>query len=106
MNDNVRIKHGYECFEVSAAQCGKERVNHFSLLRDTRSRSRPAPDTAAGAACQLARRGGSASDDGSNLIEREIEHIVQHKCEAFCRGQTIEHHHQCERQAQQGEVVA
>src|SRR5205085_2341414 len=64
--DDVRVEHGDERFEVSAPRRGEERVDDPPLPPDVRLLGRRrTPDAAAGPAGELAGGGGTALDDRS-----------------------------------------
>lgn len=53
-----------------------------------------ATDAASGAARELSRRDRRAADDGRDLFEREIEHVMQHEGDPLRRREGIQHDQQ------------
>lgn len=90
-DDNVGIEHGNECAEIAGAQSGEERVHDFALAGEIGvSTGVCALDTSAGTACELARRGGGAADDGGDLFEGNSEEVVQDEADALRGSESVE----------------
>ena len=88
---DVGVKDGEEGFEVTATGGGEEGVHNFSLTVEIgAARGVCSLDTAACAARELPCRGGGTSDDGSDVVEGQVEHVVQHEGEPFGRCQGFE----------------
>ena len=83
--------------EVTAARGGQEGVDHLPLPGQIgvggRGRSLHA---AAGAAGQLACRARGTPDDGPDLVEGQVEHVVQHERDPLGGGQRLQDHQQRE----------
>ena len=93
--DDVRVEHLDERFEVAVAGSGKERVYDLALTREIRIRhGSRAADAPPCAACELTGRGRASLDDRRDLLERHPEHVVEDECEPLRRRQRVEHDEQ------------
>jgi hypothetical protein len=89
--DDIRVEQLHQRFEVTRAGRGQERCDDLSLTGRIRVRQRDrALDAAPGAARKLPRPAGGSPDDGRDLVEGHIEHVVQHEGEPVRRGQGLE----------------
>src|SRR6266566_9616445 len=93
---DIWVEHREKCVEVTAARGSEESVDYFSLRCeiDVGSRGRSL-HPAACATRELSCRGWGASHDGSNLVERYGEEVVQHERETLGGIQGVEYHEQC-----------
>ena len=93
MQHHLRIEHGEQRAQVTAARGGEERVGHLPLPGQAAPGNRGrAAYPAAGAAGQLADRGRRAAGDRRDLVERQAERVVQHERDPFSGRERIEHH--------------
>src|SRR6266568_5398858 len=94
---NIWVEYREKRVEVTAMRGSEEGVNYFSLRCeiDVGSRGRSL-HPAACAARELSCRGRRTSHDGSNLVERYGEEVVQHERETLGGIQGVEYHEQCE----------
>ena len=94
-NDGVRIEYGVEALEVACARRPQKRLHHFALTSPAgvrwRCRTSHAP---ARAARELLCRHRGPPDDGTDLVERHAEQIMQDECKAFGGRQRVEHDQQ------------
>ena len=94
-NDGVRIEHGEEALEVACARRPQKRLHHFALTSPAGVRWRwRAAHAPARAARELLCRGRRPSHDGTDLVERHGEQIVQDERKAFGGRQRVEHDQQ------------
>jgi hypothetical protein len=92
------MEHPDESVEVSGPAGGEERFDDIALTSDiaiVRSRSR-ALHRPACSARELPGRGWGPPDQRGDLLERQVEHIVQHEGEALGGTQRFKHHEQRE----------
>src|SRR5947208_3512344 len=90
---DIWVEYREKRVEVTAARGSEKGIDHFSLRCeiDVGSRGRSLyPATCA--ARELSCRCRGASHDGSNLVERYGEEVVQHEREALGRIQYVEYH--------------
>ena len=91
-NDGVRIEHGEEALEVAGARRPQKRLHHFALTSPAGVRwRRRAAHAPARAARELLCRGRRPSHDGTDLVERHGEQIMQDERKAFGGRQRVEH---------------
>ena len=94
-NDGVRIEHGEEALEVACARRPQKRLHHFALTSPAGVRWRwRAAHAPARAARELLCRGRRPSHDGTDLVERHGEQIMQDERKAFGGRQRVEHDQQ------------
>jgi hypothetical protein len=88
----VGIKDREQGREVAALRCSEKRADHFALPCPVGLRLGACTlDSPAPTARELSRRHRRAADDRCNLIERDIEHVMQHECDPLRRRQGLEH---------------
>ena len=90
---DVGVEQGDEGFEVAGPSGGEEGVDHGALTGGVALRGGDlgSLDAAAGPAGELPGRLGRASDHGGDLVERQVEHVVEHEGEALRRPQGVDH---------------
>jgi len=93
-----RVEQRDQRVEVAAAGRLEERVDDLALPGEVGigSRDLRALDPAPGPAGQLASRSRRAVDHRRDLLERQLEHVVEHKRETLGRCQRVEHDEQRE----------
>ena len=94
----VGVEHRDERSQVPAPGGGEERLDNLPLSGgiDLAIGGMRAPHPPASPARELAGGGGGAIDQGSDLLEGQVEHVVQHEREPLGRGEQVEHHQQRE----------
>src|SRR6266566_4415881 len=94
---SIWVEHRKKGVEVTTARGSKEGVYHFSLAGQIdvgiSGRSLHLATCATG---ELSCRGRGASHNGSDLVERYGEEVVQHERETLGGIQGVEYHEQCE----------
>ena len=91
------VEDGDERVEVTVAGGCEERFDDLPLGGQVGvGNGGGATDAATGAAGELARRLGRASDDRRDLLERHGEHVMQDEGEAFSGRERLEHDQQRE----------
>ncbi len=85
---DVRVEKGDESVEVAGAPCGEEGVHDRSLPGWVAFRGGDlgTVDPPPGPAGQLPGRLGRSPHQGTDLFERQVEHVGQHEWEALGRG--------------------
>jgi hypothetical protein len=90
-HDDVWVQGRQQRVEVAIASGGEKGVGDFPLPDQVSTRDRSyALDPPTGATGQLAGRGGRASDNGRDVIERDGEDVVQDECEPFGGRQRVQ----------------
>jgi hypothetical protein len=88
---DVGVKDCEKGLEVTATGGGEEGIDDLSLAGEVGVvRCWRSLDPAAGAAGKLSGGSGRAIDDGCDLVEGQVEHVVEHKGEAFGASQSFE----------------
>src|SRR5262249_59516983 len=77
--NDVRVEYRDQRVEVAGARRGQEGIDNLSLAGEIGVGGRRSPHPAACAAGQLSRRGRGPPDDGSDLVERQGEQVVQYE---------------------------
>src|SRR4029453_6888264 len=89
----IGIEQCDKAVEFTATRCPKEGVDHLPLPSKIRIRSwyvcpLDSPPCPAG---KLSGCLDGSPDHGSDLLEGQLEHVVQHECESLRRGESVEH---------------
>ena len=94
---HIWVKGREKRVEVPSARSREEGVDNFSLASEVGDASRVRSlNPAACAARELPCRSLGTAHDRSDLVERQVEHVVQHERETLGGIQGLEHHEQRE----------
>src|SRR5579864_6216043 len=90
---DVRVEHGDQRVEIATSGGQKEGVDHVSLASEIRVRSRydGTFDTASCPTGKLPCRRGRPTNHRSNLLKRQLEHVMEHECQPLGGRQGIEY---------------
>lgn len=87
------IENGKKRGEIAVAHSGEKSGNDFALARQFGGgNNRRALDAAAGATGELPRGHRRTPHDGCDLVERHVEHVVQHEGKPLGRCQSFKNH--------------
>ena len=90
---DVGVEHGDEGVEIAPTRRQEEGVDHLALTREIGVGRRyvGALHAASGPAGELPRRRGGPTDHRGDLLERQLEHVMEHERQPLGRGQGVEH---------------
>jgi hypothetical protein len=93
---DVGMEDRQESIEIAFVGRLEERVDDLALTGQVGvgHRNLGALDATARSARELSGRDRCTTDHRPDLVEGKLEHVVEHECETFGRGQAIEHHEQ------------
>jgi len=95
--DDVGVEQGDQGVEVTTSGCQKEGIDYRALTSEVGVGDLGASDPAPCPTRQLPGRNRGSTHHGGDLLERQLEHVVEHEGQALSRSQSIQY--DLERQA-------